>query len=113
MNRSLQKKASFEEGHMIYRNFLSEEIERALNEIKESIETKETNSFEIRWYAMVKEDNGNFTFIYESRKLPDSFDFEAGIERYSSTNIEKVFKIVLEQMGREIKPQLNDQLEFI
>ena len=95
----------------IDREFLSQELEKIISETKESIHAKKTLQFKIDWHALLK---GRKDMFFDSEGSRDSEGYSSGgYSEIDPSGLKEYIKLTLKTMNREIKPQLNDELEFI
>ena len=95
--------------------FQTQSIESIINELGELIHMKTGENLNIMWDALIKDTNTTFARTHGSISEGSS---STGVVGGNWKNIpldgaEKVFEFVLKKMGREIKPQLNDQFKFV
>lgn len=94
--------------------FLTQAFESRIKELGELIQKETAEKVEFKWAAFIKETNQTFAgahgSVSETPLLEGAWN---GNWRVSADDAEKLFKSRLKNLGREIKPQLNDQLEFI
>lgn len=92
---------------------LSEAVNLILEEASFSIQN--TNGFIFKWTALLKDKEGNFHSATGLKKFSKE-DFSASEKICKGIRpncIEAYFNKVLERIGRNASPQLNDQLDFI
>ncbi len=95
----------------IDREFLSQEVEKIISETKESIHAEKPLQFKIDWHVLLKGNKGIFFDIEGSR---DSEGYSSGgYSEIDPSGLKEYIKLTLKSMHREIKPQLDDELEFI
>ena len=99
--------------------FLSKIADTILTEAKDFLEIQNAVKLSFKWTALLKDKDGVFHGPNGSRKCfydkgqyrsENSHNTNKGID---ANCLEEYFKLVLKEMGREIKPQLDDQLNFI
>ena len=103
--------------------FLTQRINAIMTELKEMIQVDNATELCVNWECLIKDRNTDFRIVHGGlgKKIPSSF---SDVSRDSgesgwfgdipSDKAQRIFEsLVLKKMGRELVPQLNDQLEFI
>lgn len=94
--------------------FLTQRIDSIMIELKELIQVDNSTELSIMWDALIKDKNVTFTRVHGLVSEGNSSTAVIGgnWKNIPLDRAEKVFEFVLKKMGREVVPQLNDQLEF-
>lgn len=96
------------EGSCLDRDFLAQAVDRILSEAKDNLGIQNTtDKFNFNWAALLKDRNGIFHGANGSR---DSSGIENEVD---SNHLQEYFNLVLEGIGRQARPQLNTELNFI
>lgn len=97
--------------------FLTQRINTIMIELREMIQVENATELQVQWDFLIKDRNTIFTHAHGligckgSSSLTTS---DGWFGRFPADQAQGVFEsLVLKKMGREISPQLNDQLEFI
>ncbi|HEX2583391.1 MAG TPA: hypothetical protein VHL30_04670 [Chlamydiales bacterium] len=99
--------------------YLSGVIDTILLEAKAFLKTQNTDKLSFKWVALLKDKSGAFHGAHGSRTcFSEEEEYRSkdvdGIDTDIDFNhLEEYFNQTLQQMQREVKPQLDDQLNFI
>lgn len=97
--------------------FLSTQADAIFNEAKEFLQIKEADKVSFKWHALLKDEKGKFHGAHATTNKKGYLNQESSGSEHGCVNdkkeVDSYFNLVLDEMGREIKPQLNDQLEFV
>jgi hypothetical protein len=96
--------------------FLSGIADEILTEAKNSLKIQNADQRQLcfRWIAVLKDKDGVFHEANASRMyFNDEVEYSEGTDKLDSNNLRAYFNIVLDGMMREIKPQLDNQFNFV
>ncbi len=94
--------------------FLTQRIDLIITELKETIEDNDTE-LSITWNVLIKNKNETFLRVegwFQAGPF-STRDTSGSSGNMSPDHFEQAFARVLERIGRQVTPQLNDQLEFL
>lgn len=95
--------------------FLNKKIFSIITELKELTQAQDSKELDVMWDILIKDKNCSFIILNGSISVTAS-SHSVSSGTWKNIPLERAresFNLVLKRIGRDVVPQLNDQLEFV